>query len=456
MSASGPPPLAESTLAPTTGTDRALRQVSILVVDDEPGMRAFLLRLLGPHCRRVEAAASAEEATQLLDARHFDVVVLDNVMPGQSGLDWLAEQRRVGFLVEAILITAYADLDTAIQALRVGAADFVPKPFRANQILAAVARCLNRHHPGRDGTLGTRPRSDRLAARGRLIGRSPRIEAVRRTLERAASLPTPVLLTGESGTGKEIAARTLHAMSHRSDKPFVAVGCAALTPERMATELFGEPGGEGRRGLLFHASGGTLFLDEISELPGSGQATLLRVIEDNRARPAGSEREVPLDLRFVCATNTDLDAAVAAGRFRRDLFHRINVLRVDMPPLRERVGDIADLVELFVGGFARQMGVPPLPAGEALVRCLARHDWPGNVRELRNLVERSTILGGFPPEFSGEDRAAGTEPADSLHAVERQHILAVLSACGGNRAQAARRLGVSRKTIDRKCAMWNV
>lgn len=442
---------------PSGEIGRVLQHVSVLIVDDEPGMRNFLVRTLGPRCRRIEAAASAEEASRLLDAHHFDLVVLDNVMPGQSGLDWLAQQRRVGFFAEAILMTAYADLETAIHALRVGAADFILKPFRSNQILNAVARCMDQRYLRRENfLLRYELRVDRMNARGRLIGRSPRIEAVRKTLERLAPLPTPVLFTGESGTGKEIAARTLHALSDRADKPFVPFHCAAGSPDRMAAELFGEIGAGRNDGLLMYASGGVMLFDEVTELPLPVQATLLRVIEDNRIRPGGSEREVPLNLRFFFATNANLERAVEEGRFRRDLFHRINVLRVEMPTLRERVGDIAELAEQFIAKFARQLGVAPLTLSEGVLLNLARYNWPGNVRELRNLIERSLILGAIPPEFADGAGDAGLEPDESLHAVERQHILSVLEACGGNRAEAARRLGVSRKTIDRKCSMWNV
>lgn len=454
MSTAGPPGTGLAATTESREIDRVLRNVSVLVVDDEPGMRNFLLRTLGPRCKRVEEAASSEAASKQLDAHHFDLVILDNVMPGQSGLDWLSEQRRVGLFAEVILITAYADLDTAIHALRVGAADFVMKPFRSNQILNAVSRCMDQRYLRRENfLLKYELRADNLAARGRLIGNSPGISAVRSTLEKVARTRTSVLLTGDSGTGKEIAARTLHTMSDRADKPFVPVNCAAISHDHMALELFGDVSAA-RDGLLLHASGGTLFLDEIAELPPSVQATLLRVIEDNRTRPQGAEREIPLNLRFVFASNVDLQAAVARGTFRKDLYHRINVVSVHMPPLRERVGDIGELAELFMWQFSRNLGVPPLPISEAVLLNLARYSWPGNVRELRNLIERSLILGAFPPEFAGAPDGAGVEPAESLLAVERRHILSILEACGGNRAEAARRLGISRKTIDRKCAIW--
>ena len=435
--------------------DRVLKPVSILVIDDEPGMRNFLTRLLEPRCKRIEQAANAEEASALLDQHHFDLIILDNVMPGQSGLDWLSEQRRIGLFSEVILITAYAGLDTAIRALRVGASDFLLKPFRANQILNAIARSLDQRFLRRENFLLKYELRAGSLARGRLIGNSPAIAAVRRTLERVAPLPTPVLFTGDSGTGKEIAARTLHAMSDRAAKPFAPVNCAAISPDRIAVELFGEVGAP-RDGLLLSASGGTLFLDEIAELPLSVQATLLRVIEDNRIRPGGSEREIALNLRFVFASNADLENAVAVGRLRRDLYHRVNVLGVRMPTLRERIGDIAELAEMFMSKFARQLGMPVVPVTEEVVLNLAGYTWPGNVRELRNLIERTVILGEFPPEFAGHDSRLEAEPVESLRAVERRHILAILEACGGNRAEAARRLGISRKTIDRKCAMWNV
>jgi len=434
---------------------RALANISILVVDDEPGMRNFLLRTLGPRCKRIEEAANAAQASELLDKYHFDLVILDNVMPGQSGLDWLSEQRRVGFFAEAILMTAFADLDTAIHALRVGASDFVLKPFRSNQILNAVNRCMDQRLLRRENfLLKYELRADNLGARGRLIGNSPSISAIRKTLEKVAPTPASVLFTGDSGTGKEIAARTLHALSERSEKPFVPINCAAISPDRIATELFGDLS-SGREGLLQYASGGTLFLDEIGELPLPIQATLLRVIEENRIRPAGAEREIALNLRFVFASNSNLSDAVAKGHFRKDLFHRINVVSIHMPQLKERVGDIGELAEMFMGKFARQLGVAPLPISEQVLLALARYGWHGNVRELRNLIERSLILGEFPPEFAGSEDCQVSEPAESLHVVERRHILSILEACGGNRAEAARRLGVSRKTIDRKCAAWH-
>ncbi|MCG7624240.1 MULTISPECIES: sigma-54-dependent transcriptional regulator [unclassified Epibacterium] len=437
----------------------SLSSASILVIDDEPGMRHFMTKILEPRCKRVEQAASAADASDILDKAHFDLIVLDNIMPGKTGLDWVAEQRRVGLFADTILVTAYADLDTAIQALRIGIADFVLKPFRANQILNAVARALDRKYLRRENYLLKHELSaEQSGARGRLLGKSAAIEKVRQMLQRLAPLPTPVLFTGASGTGKEIAARTLHSLSDRAEKPFVAVNCASLSPERLAEELFGviEEHERRRDGLFLHADGGTLFLDEVAQMPEQVQAALLRVLEDQKVRPVGAERDIPLNLRFFFATNMDLQQAVAEGRFRADLYHRINVVNIEMPPLKERVEDIVELAAQFMEQFSLSLGMPALEMDEETLLKFARYDWPGNVRELRNLIERSVILGAFPEAFSGTGSVTGVAAVENLDLVMQRHIMHVLDACDGNRAEAARRLGVSRKTIDRKCASWGV
>jgi DNA-binding NtrC family response regulator len=444
-----------------------LEQASILVVDDEPGMRNFLMRTLGPRCKHLEVAADAGEAARKLDAQHFDVVIVDNVMPGRHGVDWLTEQRSIGFFPDAILMTAYADLETAIQALRAGAVDFVLKPFRSNQILNAVARCLDRIKLRRENYVlrhELRQTSDHILLRDRLIGESAAIRQVRETIARVAPLPTSVLFTGQSGTGKEVAARSLHALSARADKPFVPVNCAAIPADMIESELFGHlkgafTGAHGaREGLFVHAQGGTLFLDEIGELPLAMQSKLLRALEDRRVRPVGSEREVPVDLRFIFATNSDLDREVQEGRFRADLYFRINVMQIHLPPLKDRGSDAQELAALFMSKLSQQLGMPPVPITAEAREAIARYGWPGNVRELRNLIERSLILGRFPDELGTQPGVTDHRTADgaTLEEVERRHILAVLHEVGGNREEAARRLGVSRKTIDRKCASWNV
>lgn len=441
-----------------------LAQASILVVDDEPGMRNFLMRTLGPRCKLIEEAADTEEASRKLDQQHFDVVILDNIMPGKTGVEWLAEQRAIGFFADAILMTAYADLDTAIQALRAGAVDFVLKPFRSNQLLNAVARCLDRMRLRRENYVlryELKSTSDHVLLRDRLIGASTAIRDVRDTIARVAPLPTSVLLTGQSGTGKEVAARLLHSLSDRAQKPFVPVNCAAIPPEMIESELFGHLKGAftgaeaGREGLFMYAQGGTLFLDEIGELPPAVQSKLLRVLEDRRVRPVGSEREIPVDLRFIFATNADLEQDVEQGRFRRDLFYRLNVVRIHLPPLKDRDDDVQELADQFMHKLSLQLGMPPVPIDDSLRAAFSRYDWPGNVRELRNLIERALILGKFSHDFGDGPHAEEGSATDSLADIERRHILGALKEAGGDKELAARRLGISRKTIDRKLAAWN-
>ncbi|MEP3297989.1 MAG: sigma-54 dependent transcriptional regulator [Pseudoruegeria sp.] len=437
----------------------SLAGASILVIDDEPGMRNFLTKILQPRCKRVEQAASAAEASEILNRYHFDIVVLDNIMPGKTGLDWLREQGKVGFFSDAILITAYADLETAIEALQIGVADFVLKPFRANQILNAVARALDRKILRRDNSLLKYELSfEQSSARARLLGKSRPIEQIREVLARLAHLPTPVLFTGQSGTGKEVAARTLHAMSDRASNPFVAVNCAALSPSKGAEELFGMIDGDGRSrdGLFLLADGGVLFLDEVAQLSEQTQAALLRVLEDKCIRPIGAERDIPLNIRVFFATNSNLKQAIESGTFRADLYHRMNVVGIEMPPLKDRTEDIVELAAHFMKQLSRSLALPSLALDEETLLKLCRYEWPGNVRELRNTVERSLILGSFPDEFKGEGKIKGTKAIETLDLVEKRHILQVLDACDGNRAEASRRLGVSRKTVDRKCASWGM
>jgi DNA-binding NtrC family response regulator len=439
-----------------------MAQASVLIVDDEAGMRHFLSRTLASRCKAVEVAPDCEAALALLEARHFDLVILDNVMQGRRGVDWLAEQRASGLFPPTILITAFADLETAIQALKAGASDFLLKPFRSNQILNAVARCLDRVRLERENHVlrhELRANSDHVLLRDRLIGSSAAIEEVRQIIARVAPLQSTILLTGQSGTGKEVAARMIHALSDRAARPFVPVNCAAIPADMVETELFGHLKGaftgahQNREGLFLHARGGTLFLDEIGELPLAIQAKLLRVLEDRRVRPLGSEREVAVDVRLLFATNSDLTRAVAEGRFRADLLYRINVLAIHMPPLAQRGGDILDLAHLFMAKLAQQLGMPPVDITDEVAASLAAYHWPGNVRELRNTIERALILGRFPPELSLPPVAAGA--TETLADLERRAVLAALAASNGDRDAAARRLGISRKTIDRRMAEWN-
>ncbi|MEL6782758.1 MAG: sigma 54-interacting transcriptional regulator, partial [Pseudomonadota bacterium] len=251
--------------------------------------------------------------------------------------------------------------------------------------------------------------------------------------------------------------RHLHDLSDRAEAPFVPVNCATIQPDRFAEELFGlvEAEDQLKPGLLLLADGGTLLLDEIAQMPETVQAALLRVLEDKKVRPVGAEREIPLNVRFLFATNDDIEASVAAGRFRADLYHRIHVVKIDMPALKDRMDDIVELAAHFMAQFSASLAMPSLELDAETLLKLRRYDWPGNVRELRNLIERSVILGAFPEAFSGEGGVTGAQAIENLDLVVQRHILRMLDLCDGNRAEAARRLGVSRKTIDRKMQAWS-
>lgn len=426
-------------------------------------MLSFLQRALGSRCGVVEGAGSVEEAKPLLQRSRYDLIILDIALPGVSGIDWLHELRQEGYAGDVILMTAYADLDTAIDALRAGAADFLLKPFSLAVVLNAIQRCFERSRLARENFVLRRELGERGGGIDGVIGQSEAMLRVCDRLRRIAPTPATVLLTGESGTGKEVAARALHRMSPRAEGPFAPVNCAAIAAELIESELFGHVKGaytgalQSREGLFYYARGGTLFLDEISELPLAVQAKLLRALEERRIRPVGTEQEVAVDVRVIAATNRDLKAEVAAQRFRPDLYYRLQVLEVTMPPLRERPEDIAPLVSHFMAQLSPMLGVPTLALDPRTLARMTDYDWPGNVRELRNLIERSLILGWFdigPEPVIGQATVSTFD--ETLAAVEKRHILAMLATCDGNKSETARRLGISRKTMDRKCQAWGL
>lgn len=469
-----PPPIQRDILSTMTRPDCAAPPFSdwqgthLLVVDDEPGMVSFLQRAMSDRGARVDTAGSVEQAVPLAAQRHHDLILLDIALPGRSGIEWLHELREQGHTGEVILMTAYADLDTAIDALRAGASDFLLKPFSLAQVLNAVQRCLDRSRLLRENYLLRRQVPGLAAEAVGYVGESAAIQQLQTLLRRIAPLPSTVLLLGESGTGKELAARALHRLSPRGRGPFVPLNCAAIAPELIESELFGHVRGaytgatSAREGLFLYARGGTLFLDEIAEMPLALQARLLRVLEERRIRPVGSEQEQEVDVRVVAATNRSLEEEVAAGRFRPDLYHRLRVVECRLPPLRERPEDVPMLIHHYVRELAQQLGLPPIEINTACLHRLQAYDWPGNVRELKNLVERSLIMGYLCHDGCATTTppAAPTPPSSDTHEpldqVEKRHCLHVLGVCGGNKSEAARRLGISRKTLERKCLAWGV
>ncbi|MCM3564052.1 sigma-54-dependent transcriptional regulator [Hydrogenophaga intermedia] len=452
--------------APTpSGPERTLEgwpDWSILVVDDEQGMLNFLVKTLAPRCRFVMSATSAEDGAEWLRGHRVDLVVLDISLPGKSGVEWLKELREQGYSGEVILITAFADLDTAIEALRAGASDFILKPFRVPQILNAIKQCHERARLRRENFVLRRTVAHAPMNRAALVGESPALRALRASLERVAAVDSTVLLQGESGTGKELVARELHARSARAGGPFVPVNCAAMSPEFIESELFGHAKGafagatRARDGLFHYAQGGTLFLDEVAELPLPIQATLLRALEDLKIRPVGSEQLVPVNLRIVAATNRELSAEVAAGRFRKDLYFRLQVVELTLPPLREHKEDIPALVAHFMAQLAPALGADPLSISGEEMAFLQQYGWPGNVRELRNLIERSLILGSLNVSalYPGTPQALPEGRPIDLHSLEKMHILSVLDSVHGDKTRAAQLLGVSRRTLERRVAEW--
>ena len=437
---------------------------SILVVDDEQGMRHFLVKTLAPRCHFVESAGSAEEGESLLREQHFDLIVLDISLPGKNGVAWLKELRDQGYSGEVILITAFADLDTAIEALRAGASDFILKPFRVPQILNAVKHSFERARLARENFVLKRDHRNLVRSdRSSLVGESPEMARLRDAIARLSAVNSTVLLQGESGTGKELVARELHARSARANGPFVPLNCASVSPELIESELFGHAKGaftgatRSRDGLFYYAQGGTLFFDEVAELPLSIQATLLRTIEDLHSRPVGSQQLVPVDVRIVAATNRRLADEVAAGRFRADLFYRLQVVDLSLPPLRAHKPDIPALVAHFMGELCPALGLEPIAISEDEQRFLLQYDWPGNVRELRNLIERSLILGqlnvsALYPQLPSSP--VSDAPVTDLQTLEKRHILSVLDSVQGDKTKAAQLLGVSRRTLERRVAEW--
>jgi len=440
---------------------------SALIVDDEPGIGSFIQKGLAKHFSLVEVAGDVETAEALRQRCHFDLIIADIRLPGRSGVDWVTELREQGSTTSVIFITAYADLKTAIDALRAGAADFIMKPFRMEQLLASVERCLERQRIQRENFLLRRQLDNQLDGTG-MVGNSDLFKSMCNLVKRIAPMPSTVLIEGESGTGKELVARAIHEFSCRPGS-FVPVNCGAMSAELMESELFGHVQGaftgahQAREGLFTYANGGTLFLDEIGEMPMSMQTHLLRVMEERTIRPVGSNKEIPVDVRVIAATNRDLEAEVKKGNFREDLFYRLYVLSIRVPPLRERVEDLPVLTQHFITTLATDMGLTPTNLSDAQMAVLQAYNWPGNVRELKNVIERCLLLNITPSQCLGAEverhMPASLQTDDdelSLEEVEKRHILNVLELEGGNKSAAARRLGVSRKTLERKVQAWKV
>jgi two-component system, NtrC family, response regulator AtoC len=438
----------------------------ILVVDDDAALRDSLALLLAAEGYEVVTAADAASALACLETP-VDVVLCDVRMPGMDGLELLPELIRRLPGAPVLLMSAYGSGDLAVEALKRGAFDYLAKPFQPAEVILAIKKARERERLRRANALLQRDVSRAVGERPIVAASPPMIELLE-LLERAAEYKATVLLTGESGTGKEVLARAIHAQSGRRHQAFVAVNCGAIPEALLESELFGHARGaftgadRARRGLFVEADGGTLFLDEIGELPPALQVKLLRVLQEEEVRPIGEAKPRSIDVRVIAATSRDLEREVAAGRFREDLFYRLDVFRVRVPPLRERREDVPLLLDHFINRFRETLGRPVRTiADDALDRLLA-HAWPGNVRELENVIERAVILADGDritlrelPEAIASPRAA-PEPAPSTgdfsmrrarRRFESDLIRRALDATGGNRTRAAKLLEISYRAL---------
>ncbi|GEL74030.1 sigma-54-dependent transcriptional regulator [Myxococcus virescens] len=441
----------------------------VLVVEDEREMRAMLEKGLTRRGFTPVALPSADEALVRLAAEDFDVVLTDLRMPGMDGLA-LCERIALNRPdIPVVVVTAFGSLETAVAAIRAGAYDFVTKPIDVDALVLVLERAVQ-HRALREEVRRLRQELGRREDSGTVVGESPAMKQAYALIDRVADLDSTVLITGESGTGKEVAARAVHTRGRRKDGPFVAINCAAMPEALLESELFGHAKGAftdakaARTGLFVQANGGTLFLDEVGELPLTLQPKLLRALQERTVRPVGGDTEVPFDARIVAATNRDLELAVEEDRFREDLYYRLNVIGVELPPLRARGNDVLALSQRFIEQFASRTGKRVLGLSPGAAQRLLAYGWPGNVRELQNCLERAVALTSFEeitvddlPErvrnYSQPRVVPETQDASelvTLEQLERRYIHRVLEAVGGSRTLAARILGVDRKTLYRK------
>ena len=443
-----------------------MNERSILVVDDDESLRRVTQVQLEDEGYAVTTARTAEEALRFLRRKHQDLVVTDLSMPGQSGVDLLREVRSSHPETTVILMTAFGTVESAVEAMRLGAYDYITKPVNPDNLRMVVARAMEHlslrqeAHTLRD-VLGIRSGFENL------IGSSPAILAVIAMAHRAAQTDATVLIHGETGTGKELIAQGIHSSSSRKEKPFVTINCGAIPPDLLESELFGHVKGaftgatDSKRGRVEAANCGTLFLDEIGDLPLDIQVKLLRLLQNREIDKVGAQGPLKVDVRIIAATHRDLRALVAEGRFREDLYYRLNVVPIDIPPLRDRGKDIPALVQYFWAQALEKNGRTSPKSPAHLLPYLTRYDWPGNVRELENLVERLVVLAG-EDEVSAEDLPEALKRRHSpfsilnlelpreglnLEGLEKDLLQSALAKFGGNQTRAAHYLGLSRKTL---------
>jgi two-component system response regulator AtoC len=439
----------------------------VLIVDDEENIRLVLRTLLKKHGYEVESAESGEEALAKMDTFAPDVVLTDVRMPKMGGLELIAALKERDNPATVIVMSAYGSMDLALEAMKAGAYDYVGKPFKPDEVVLALRKAEERETLRREN----RELRSQIRNEGKfesILAKSGAMETIFRTISKIADFKTTVLISGESGTGKELVARAIHARSHRSTQPFVAVNCGAIPENLLESELFGHKKGAftdataDRRGLFEEAHGGTLLLDEIGELPLNLQVKLLRVLQEEHIRKLGDTRDVKVDVRIVTATHRDLGAEVKAGRFREDLFYRINVLPIEIPPLRERREDVALLVDHFVERNNARLGTAVRGITPAARKLLLEYGWPGNVRELENTIERAMVLaekdvldvGELPDKIVRALDPVQVQLATgelsikkTVQVIEETLIRRALTKTKGNRTRAAEVLEISHRAL---------
>jgi two-component system response regulator AtoC len=440
----------------------------VLLVDDEEGILKTLGRAMREEGHEVVATPRPLEAERLLTERSFDVLVVDHRMPDKTGLQIirdLVESSPEGERPQVLLMTAHATIDNAIEAMKLGAFDYLQKPFEVDELLVALGRALEHQRLRGEHRYLLREQEEHFDHYG-IIGRSRVMQEVIRTLERVAEARSTILITGATGTGKELAARAIHARSPERNMPLIRVNCAALPEALLESELFGHVRGaftgatSNRRGRFTLADGGTIFLDEIGTLGLAVQAKLLRVLQEREFEPVGSERTEKVDVRVITATNRDLRALVSEGRFHEDLYYRLSVIPIHLPPLRDRREDIPALVEHFVRKHAQRIGREIGRVEDAALERLRSYDWPGNVRELENTIERAVVLAAGPvideASISIVEPPAGREPGglpstrlhENVEWAERESIQRALRQAGGVKKDAAALLGISQRALS--------
>lgn len=440
----------------------------ILIVDDEAAIREELEEALREAGFDTKTAPDGKAAAELALADSFDLCISDIRMPEMGGVDLLKRLGDVSPETAVVLMTAYAELETALDALRHGAVDYLLKPFKHEELLSKIRRIADhRKLVLENRNLRRAVEAAQSAGPSQMIGQSAAMKKVLEMVDRVASLPSSVLITGESGTGKDLVARAIHERGNRSKSPFVPINCAAIPEALLESELFGHVKGaftgavENKEGLLKTAGDGTIFMDELGEMPLAIQAKLLRAIESREIQPVGSTRRVPIGARIVTATNRDLKADSQAGRFREDLYFRLAVVELRVPPLRERREDIPLLANHFVAKYARELGRGVQSISRDALRLLAGYEWRGNIRELSNAIERSVIFAAgseiavqdLPESIRGATPRDAEYPADldtATRDFERSHILKVIEQCGGNKRKAAKLLGIGATSLYRK------